>query len=284
MNQSPITPMLRPATPYETVAGLLHHQPAAAFPSLFVLHGYGHDLCTDLVVAELAEIDTVTRGIGAQREYELRKLVFRPLASDRLINLSHEALSVFCFDRCSIRQFPVFFVLRDPARQADVERVMAQAVGYATVRYNDWRLENAYEWALLSAEAQAGTLIPKLEFQLMDALGWRLVRPITEMGGRSPVLEWHLLKTAEFGNAGAIPLMTVLTNPEGHILRRADAQMLRVFRAQGERHQPVTVALAADRTPLMTVSTRVTEAPREVEPSLQAPRDNVVPLQQRVAV
>ncbi len=279
--------MLRPATPYEVVAALLHHQPAAAFSSLFVLHGYGHDLCTNFVAAELAEIETVTRGVAAERDYELRKVIFRPLQSERRIDLSRETLSVYCFDQCSIRQFPVFFVLRDPAQQNEVERLMAQTVGYTTVRHNDWRLENAYEWAILSREARAGTLVPRLEFPLMDALGWRLVRPITEMGGRSPILEWHLLKAADLNNAGAIPLMTVLTNPEGHVLRRADAQMLHVFRAKSGRQAPVTVALAADRLPLMSVTTRVGEpaspVPAPSQEAPMAPRENVVPLQ-RLAI
>ena len=298
MTQTSTTePLLRRATAYETVAGLLHHQPAAAFTSLFVLHGYGHDLCTDLVVADLAEIETVTRGVGATREYELRRVVLRPPQSERRINLTRETLNVFCFDHCSIRQFPVFFILRDPDAQADVERMIPQAVGLATVRFNDWRLENAYEWALLSRAASDGELMPVMDFPLMEALGWRLIRPITEMGGRSPVLEWHLLKTDELANAGAIPLMTVLTSPEGRVLRRADAQMLNVFRSQRPRQRPVMVALAADRSPLINVKTLArsegstdTDAdPAEGTAMLQpltlvdSARDKVVPLQ-RIAV
>lgn len=254
VNTPPTDAMLRPATAYETVAALLHHQPAAAFASLFVLYGYGHDLCPNVVVADLSEIDTQVRGMGVQRQYQLDKVTLKPLQSDRVIDLSGDSLAFHCFAQCSIRQFPVFFLCRDPSQLPMLEQLMPQVVGYATVRFNDWRLENAYEWSLISRGALAGTLIPQLDFTLMDAVGWRLIRPVTELGGRSPVLEWHLMKVVDFTLPSALPLMTVLTDPHGQILRRADAQMLTVFRAQRPRIAPVTVALAADRDPLVLVT------------------------------
>jgi hypothetical protein len=252
--------LLRPATDYETVAGLLHHQPAAAFTSLFVLYGFGHGLCTHLSVAELAAIEASVRGQGVQRDYRFDRITLRPLQGQDLIDIDPGPLALHCFSGCSIRQFPVFFLAREPGQMAALDAMLPQIVGQATVRYQDWRLENAWEWALLSRAALSGELAPMPGFPLMEALGWRLVRPVTELGGRSPVLEWQLMKVAELEQPGALPLMTVLTDREGTIIRRADAQLLTVFRspqakasAPGPTGAPQRVTVAVDRAPLVQV-------------------------------
>lgn len=253
--------LLRPATDYETVAGLLHHQPAAAFTSLFVLYGFGHDLCTNLSVAELAGIEASIKGQGVQRDYQFGRIRLRPLQGQELIDVDPESLALYCFSGCSIRQFPVFFLAREPGQMPAFEAMLPQVVGHATVRYQDWRLENAWEWALLSRAALSGELAPVPGFPLMEALGWRLVRPVTELGGRSPVLEWHLMKVSELEQPGALPLMTVLTDREGKIIRRADAQLLTVFRSpqaapssgSASVAPPPRVTVAVDRGPLVQV-------------------------------
>lgn len=245
--------LLRSATDYERVAALLHHQPAAAFDSLFVLYGYGHHLCTHLSVAGLASIEASVSGQGIRRDYRFQRIQLRPLQSETLIDLNPAALELYCFSGCSIRQFPVFFLVREPQQLAALEAMLPQIVGQVTVRYQDWRLENAWEWALLSRAALAGDLSPALSFPLMESLGWRLVRPVTEMGGRSPVIEWHLMKVVELEKPAALPLMTVLTDNEGKVLRRADAQLLTVFRSTEPRKQPVAVTSAVDRGPLVQV-------------------------------
>lgn len=282
MNDPGHEPLLRPASPYEAVAALLHHQPAAAFTSLFVLYGYGHDLCTHTVVAELAAIDTRVSGAGVVRDYRLHRLQLKTLGSDRLLDLSEDPLAFRCFAGCSIRQFPVFFLCRDAAQWPALEAALPTIVGQTTMRFHDWRLENAFEWALICRSALRGELVPCTGFPLMEAVGWRLMRPVTELGGRAPVLEWQLMKLVDLGNPGALPLMTVLTDLEGRILRRTDAQMLTVFRAQSPRRQPLRVALAADRDPLVQVRLQRTAAPpSETGEGLEPPvaADKVVPLQ-----
>jgi hypothetical protein len=277
--------LLRPATDYEQVAALLHHQPAAAFTSLFVLYGYGHHLCTHLSVAELAGIEASVSGQGSRRDYRFQRVVLRPLQSEMTLEVDPSALTLHCFSGCSIRQFPVFFLVREPAQLAALEAMLPQIVGQVTVRYQDWRLENAWEWALLSRAALAGELTPALDFPLMEALGWRLVRPVTEMGGRSPVLEWHLMKVAELEQSGALPLMTVLTDNEGKILRRADAQLLTVFRSAQPRKQPVVVTSAVDRGPLVQVrATAGVPAPAAVDiPVVETAGEDDYPLPERAS-
>lgn len=262
--------LLRPATDYERVAALLHHQPAAAFVSLFVLYGYGHHLCTHLSVAELSAIEASISGQGIRRDYRFQRVLLGPLQSETTVEVDPAALELYCFNGCSIRQFPVFFLVREPPQLAALEAMLPQIVGQVTVRYQDWRLENAWEWALLSRAALAGDLAPALNFPLMESLGWRLVRPVTEMGGRSPVIEWQLMKVAELEKPGALPLMTVLTDNEGKVLRRADAQLLTVFRSTQPRKQPVAVTSAVDRGPLVQV--KAAAAPR-IAPAVAPERD-----------
>lgn len=253
-NAAPPASLLRPATDYERVAALLHHQPAAAFTTLFLLYGFGSHLAADLSVAELAGIEARISGQGNRRDYRFQSVRVRPLQSDALIELDPEALHLHCFSGCSIRQFPVFFLSREPEQMAALESMVPQVVGQVTVRYQDWRLENAWEWALMSRAALTGDLSPVLSFPLMESLGWRLVRPVTEMGGRSPILEWQLMKVAELEQPGALPLMTVLTDSEGKVLRRADAQLLTVFRSAQPRSRAIPVSAAVDREPLVQVT------------------------------
>lgn len=258
MDAAPATDrLLRAATAYEVAAALMHHQPAAAFRSLFVLHGYGADLIDCVSLAEVFSLDAKLEAHSDERRYVIDQLRLSTLGGGhRVIELAGIWPSFYCFARCSIRQFPVFFALRDADQLPQVEHLLTRIVGQATVQYHDWRLENAYEWALISAAAAQGSLQPAPGFGLDAAVAWRLMRPITEMGGRAPVLEWHLMKTLERDHVEALPLMTVITDAHGHLLRKVDQHVLQAFRARSDapsQSQPA-VALAPDRAPLINVS------------------------------
>jgi hypothetical protein len=259
MNATPANDaLLRPATPYEVAAALMHHQPAAAFRSLFVLYGYGSDLIDRVSLAEVATLDARLEAHSDERRYVIDQLHLTTLGYPRRIELAGAWPQFYCFAHCSIRQFPVFFALREPSQVPLIETLLTRLVGEATVQYQDWRLENAYEWALISTSAARGDLWPQAGFSLDAAVAWRLMRPITEMGGRSPVLEWHLMKALERNHVEALPLMTVITDAQGHLLRKVDQHVLQAFRARSDAAPPTShsVALAPDREPLVRVSLR----------------------------
>lgn len=248
--------LLRAATPYEVAAALMHHQPAAAFRSLFVLYGYGSDLIDRVTLAEVSSLDARLEARSDERRYVIDQLRLAALGTHRSIEIAGIWPQFYCFANCSIRQFPVFFALREANQLPLLESLLTRIVGQVTVQHQDWRLENAYEWALISAAAAQGQLQPEAGFALDSNVTWRLMRPVTEMGGRSPVLEWHLMKASERDHVEALPLMTVITDAQGHLLRKVDQHVLQAFRVRGEASPvaPVAVALAPDRQPLVRVS------------------------------
>lgn len=266
------TSLLRAATEYEVAAALMHHQPAAAFRSLFVMFGYGSDLIDRVSLAELSSLEARLEARSDERRYVIDQLRLVTLEQHRPIELAGVWPQFYCFAHCSIRQFPVFFALREAAQCPALEAQLVRIVGQSTVRYQDWRLENAYEWALISAAALQGQLQPEAGFALDAAVTWRLIRPITEMGGRSPVLEWHLMKRLERDRVDALPLMTVITDAQGQMLRKVDQHVLQAFRARGETGLRVeaNVSVAPDREPLVRVSLQGVAIRPEIDDKTQA--------------
>ena len=64
------------------------------------------------------------------------------------------------------------------------------------------------------------------------------------------------MKTLGRDHVEALPLMTVITDAHGHLLRKVDQHVLQAFRARSDapsQSQPA-VALAPDRAPLINVS------------------------------
>ncbi len=266
------TSLLRAATEYEVAAALMHHQPAAAFRSLFVMFGYGSDLIDRVCLAELAGLEARLEARSDERRYVIDQLRLVTLEKHRPIELVGVWPQFYCFAHCSIRQFPVFFTVRDAAQRPLLEAQLVRIVGQSTVRHQDWRLENAYEWALISTAALQGQLQPDAGFSLDAAVAWRLIRPITEMGGRSPVLEWHLMKRIEQDRVDALPLMTVITDAQGQMLRKVDQHVLQAFRSRGDASASADacVTLAPDRDPLVRVTLKGVTLKPEVADKLEA--------------
>ena len=129
MDAAPATDrLLRAATAYEVAAALMHHQPAAAFRSLFVLHGYGADLIDRVSLAEVFSLDAKLEAHSDERRYVIDQLRLSTLGGGhRVIELAGIWPSFYCFARCSIRQFPVFFALRDADQLPQVEQPAAGA-------------------------------------------------------------------------------------------------------------------------------------------------------------